>query len=266
MTTLPYAMRDSATMLRRDIRHSLRYPAMSLSSIGMPVLFLLLFAGVFGSTLTSGLGAAGAAAAVGGHYINYLAPGILLMTACASAEVTAVQMSTDMTEGIIERFRTMAIARASVLTGQVLGSGIRTMISGVLVVGVAVGLGFRPDANPVEWLAAAGLFAALTFALTWLAVAFGLFAKTPAGANSLSLILVVLPFVSSAFVPTASMPAGVRWFAQYQPFTPVIQTLRGLLTGTPVGTSGVVALAWCAGLAAAGYLWARSRYDRGARR
>jgi ABC-2 type transport system permease protein len=260
MTALPYAVRDSATMLRRDFRHSLRYPAMTVSSIGLPVLFLLLFAGVFGNTLTLGLGAA---AAVGGHYINYLAPGILLMTACASAEVTAVNVSTDMTEGIIVRFRTMAIARASVLTGQVLGSGIRTMVSGVLVVAVAFALGFRPDANPVEWLAAVGLFAALTFGLTWLAVAFGLAAKTPAGANSMSLILVVLPFVSSAFVPTGSMPTGVRWFAAYQPFTPVIQTLRGLLTGYPIGTSAIAGLAWCAGIAAVGYLWARARYDRG---
>lgn len=147
------------------------------------------------------------------------------------------------------------------VTGQVLGSLIRALISVALVVSVAVGLGFRPTATPVEWIAAVGVLAMLTLSLTWLAVAFGLLAKTPAGANSLSLILVVLPFVSSAFVPTGTMPAGVRWFAHNQPFTPIIETLRGLLTGTPIGHSAVLAAGWCVGLTALGYLWARSRYD-----
>jgi ABC-2 type transport system permease protein len=132
----------------------------------------------------------------------------------------------------------------------------------VLVVAVALALGFRPNATATEWLAAVGVFVALTFALTWMAVAFGLFAKTPAGANSLALLMVVLPFISSAFVPTDSMPAGVRWLAHNQPFTPVIETLRGLLTGTPIHDRGVLAIAWCAGITAAGYLWARARYDR----
>jgi len=116
--------------------------------------------------------------------------------------------------------------------------------------------------TPAEWVAAAGVFAMITFALAWLTVAFGLLAKTPAGANSLSLIVIVLPFVSSAFVPTASMPAGVRWFAEHQPFTPVIETLRGLLLGTPIGSNGVSAVAWCAGIALVGYLWARSLFHR----
>jgi len=168
-----------------------------------------------------------------------------------------------MTEGIIARFRTMAIARTSVLTGQVFGGLTRALASGVLVVAVALGLGFRPTATPVEWVAAAGVFAMITLALTWITVAFGLLAKTPAVANSLSLIIVVLPFISSAFVPTASMPAGVRWFAEHQPFTPVIETLRGLLTGTPIGTSAVAAVAWCAGLTLVGYLWSRALFDRG---
>jgi ABC-2 type transport system permease protein len=257
MSTLSYTLRDSTTMLRRNVRHSLRYPAMTISGMTVPIFFLLLFVGVVGSTLRAGL----TGASVVGHYINYLAPGIFLMTAGAGAASTAVGICTDMSEGIIARFRTMAITRASVLTGQVLGSFIRTMVSGVLVVGVAVGLGFRPTATPVEWVATAGMFAGLTLALTWLAVAFGLVAKTPEGANSLSLIMLVLPFVSSAFVPPDSMPAGVRWFAQNQPFTPVINTLRGLLTGTPIGHSAVLAAAWCAGIAAVGYLWARRRYD-----
>src|ERR1019366_6999472 len=225
-----YAVRDSATMLRRDIRHAVRYPMVSLSGVMVPVLFLLLFAGVFGRTLRAGLGAV---VPSGGGYIDYLTPGILLMTACSTAEITAVNVSTDMTEGIIARFRTMAIARASVLTGQVLGGLIRAMISSVLVLAVAV---------------------------TWLPVSFGLLAKTPAGANSLSLLVVVAPFISSAFVPTATMPAGVAWFARSQPFTPIIQTLRGLLTGTPIGNDAVLAVAWCAAIRVLGYLWARSLY------
>lgn len=259
MTKLTYPMRDSATMLRRDLRHSLRFPMMTISGVMVPVFFLLLFVGVFGETLRTGLRAAIPA---GGHYIEYLTPGIILMTACASAEVTAVNVCTDMSDGIIARFRTMAIARTSVLTGQVLGSLIRTLISGALVVAVALALGFRPTTTLLEWIAAGGMFALITLTLTWLAVAFGLLARTPAGANSLSLILVVLPFVSSAFVPTGSMPAGVRWFAQNQPFTPIVETLRGLLTGTPTGHSAVLAVAWCACLAVLGYVWARALYDR----
>jgi ABC-2 type transport system permease protein len=231
---------------------------MTISGVTVPVFFLLLFVGVFGNTLRAGLGAATPA---GGHYIDYLAPAVILMTAGSSAEATAVSVCSDMGEGIIARFRTMAIARTAVLTGQVIGSLIRALISGALVVGVALALGFRPTATPVEWVAATGVFALLTLALTWLTVAFGLVAKTPAGANSLSLIVVVLPFVSSAFVPTGSMPVGVRWFAHNQPFTPVIETLRGLLTGTPIGHSAILAAAWCAGLTALGYLWARARYD-----
>jgi ABC-2 type transport system permease protein len=232
---------------------------MSLSGVMVPVLFLLLFAGVFGHTLQGGLGAA---VRPGGGYIDYLIPGIILMTACSTAETTAVNVSTDMTEGIIARFRTMAITRTSVLTGQVVGGLIRTMISGVLVVAVALALGFKPTATVIGWVAAIAMFALLSIAVTWLTIAFGLLAKTPAGANGLSLLVVVLPFVSSAFVPTATMPAGVASFARNQPFTPIIQTLRGLLTGTPIGNDAVLAVAWCAGISVLGYLWARSLYNR----
>jgi ABC-2 type transport system permease protein len=259
MSTLTYAVRDSATMLRRDIRHAARFPLMSLSSVLVPVLFLLLFAGVFGRTLRAGLGAVVPA---GGGYIDYLTPGILMMTACSSAETTAVNVSTDMTEGIIARFRAMAITRTSVLTGQVLGGLVRAMISAVLVVAVAVALGFHPTATAAEWVAAIALFALLAVAVTWLTVSFGLLAKTPAGANSLALLIVVAPFISSAFVPTASMPAGVAWFARNQPFTPVIQTLRGLLTGTPIGNDALLAVGWSAAISVLGYLWARSLYNR----
>jgi ABC-2 type transport system permease protein len=145
----------------------------------------------------------------------------------------------------------------------VVGSLIRTVISVVFVVAVALALGFRPSATPVEWLAALGVYAMLTFALTWLAVCFGLVTKTVAGANSLTLILQFLPLISSAFLPTGSMPAGVRWFAENQPYTPIIETLRGLLMGTPIGGGTAIrSVIWCVALALGGYLWARAAYDR----
>jgi len=168
----------------------------------------------------------------------------------------------DMSEGIIARFRTMAIAHSSVLTGQVLGSLIRTMTTIVVVIGIALLMGFRPSAGPIAWIAALGVIALFTFALTWMSVAFGLVGKTPAGANSLSLIFQLLAFTSSAFVRPDSMPVTMRWFAEYQPFTPVIDTLRGLLLGTPIGNSLVLAVAWCIGLTLVGYLWARAVYNR----
>jgi ABC-2 type transport system permease protein len=257
MSTLWMAARDSATMLRRDVRHALRFPMMTISGMSVPVLFLLLFAGVFGHALSAGL-----RTPPGTRYIDYLAPGILVMTAGFAAEGTAISVCTDASEGIFSRFRTMAISRSSVLTGQVAGSMIRSLITAAAVVGVAVLLGFRPTANPAEWIAAAGVFAMLALALTWLTVAFGLLAKTPAGANSLSLLPAVLPFVSSAFIPTGSMSGGVRWFAQNEPFTPIIDTMRGLLTGTGIGNSAILAIAWCAGLTLAGHFWARALYNR----
>jgi len=259
MSTLSYALRDSATMLRRDARHSLRRLSMTLSGLGTPTIMLVLFNYFFGGTLGAGLGSV----AHGGTYINYVAPGILVMTVASGCETTAINLCMDMSEGIIARFRTMAISRASVLTGQVLGSLIRTLISVVLVVGVALLMGFRPTTNPVAWIAALGVIALFTFAVTWMGVVFGLVGKTPAGANSLALIFLLLTFTSSAFVSTESMAGWVRWFAQYQPVTPVIDTLRGLLLGTPIGDSAVMAVAWCAVLALAGYLWARAVYNRG---
>lgn len=259
MSTLSYAMRDSATMLRRDIRHSLRNLMMTLSGVLTPVVMLLLFVEVFGGTLGAGLGGGSRR----GAYIDYVAPAIIIMTVGSGCATTAVNLCMDMTEGIIARFRTMAISRASVLTGQVAGSVIRTMISVSLVIGVALLMGFRPTAGPAAWITAIGLIALFALALTWLAVVFGLVTKTPAGANSLSLIpQLLLPFTSSAFVRPDSMPAGVRWFAENQPFTVVIDTLRGLLLGTPIGDSAVLAVAWCAGITLVGYLWARAAFNR----
>jgi ABC-2 type transport system permease protein len=263
MSTLSYPLRDSATMLRRDARHSLRNLPMTLSGLLTPIVTLVLFVYVFGGTLGAGLGGV----VHGGAYINYVAPGIILMTVGSGCATTAINLCMDMNEGIIARFRTMAISRASVLTGQVLGSLIRTMISVGLVIGVALLIGFRPSAGPVAWIAALGVIALFTLALTWMGVVFGLVGKTPAGANSLSLIFqLLLPFTSSAFVRPDSMPVGVRWFAEYQPFTPVIDTLRGLLLGTPIGNSAVLAVAWCCFLTLLGYLWARAVYNRNSAR
>jgi len=256
MTTLSLAVRDSSTMLRRNLRHMQRYPAMIFYLAGMPVIFLLLFVFVFGGTLGAGLG--------GGRteYLTYVVPGILLMTIGGAAAGTAVSVATDMTEGIVARFRTMAIARVSVLTGHVLGSMIQTLISIAVVVGIAIAVGFRPSAGPAAWLGAIGLLVLVTFALTWLSAAFGLVAKNVESASNAPLPLLFLPFLGSAIVPTDSMPAGLRAFAEHQPFTPIIETLRGLLLGTEVGDSAFLAVAWCAALALAGFVWARRAFDR----
>ncbi|MEN3359757.1 MAG: type transport system permease protein [Mycobacteriales bacterium] len=259
MSTLTYALTDSATMVRRSLRHILRYPSMTVQLAGLPVVFLLLFVYVFGGTLGNGLGGAAGGRA---DYINYVVPGILLMTIATAITGTAVSVAMDMTEGIIARFRTMAIARASVLTGHVIGSMVQTMGSIAIVTGVGLLIGFRPNANPVEWLAAIGVFAMITFALIWLSVALGLKAKTVESASNLPTPLVFLPFLGSGFVPTDSLPAGLRAFADNQPFTPFTETVRGLLMGTAIGNSGVVTVAWCAGIALVGYLWAKKLFNR----
>jgi len=254
MSTHAGALRDSMTMLRRNLKHAKRYPSLTFGTLLIPVLLLLIFAGVFGRTLGAGIG--------GGHYIDYIAPGIFLIAATGGAIGTAVGISMDMTEGIINRFRTMAISPASVLTGHVLGSVIQTLLSIVLVVGVAALMGFRPDASVVEWLAAFGLLALLTLALTWVSAGIGLVARNPESASNIPTPFTFLPMLGSGFVPPESMPAGVRWFAEHQPFTPMIETLRGLLLGTPIGNDGLVALAWCAVLTVVGYLWAKATFRR----
>jgi ABC-2 type transport system permease protein len=251
------AIADSATMLRRDLRHSVRNPMMTISGILTPVTFMLLFAGVFGRALGASLGGAAS-----GDYINYVTPGVMLMAVGSCCAATAIKVCVDMQTGIIDRFRTMAISRSSVLVGQVVGSLIRTIGTVVVITLIAVALGFRPSAGTTEWLASLGVVAMLALALTCLAVSFGLVTRTPAAANSLSLIPMLLPLVSSTFLPTASMPPGVRWFAEHQPFTAIIETLRGLLLGGSIGTNVMVAIAWCVTIAAVGFGWARWLYGR----
>jgi ABC-2 type transport system permease protein len=214
---------------------------------------------VFGGTLGAGLGLPSGGRA---EYLAYVVPGILVLAITGGAQGTAIGIAMDMTEGIIARFRTMSIARASVLTGHVVGAVIQTMVGLAMVVAVALLIGFRPEANGVEWLAAIGVLAMTSFALSWLSIAMGLQTKTVEAASNLPMPLMLLPFFGSGFVPVESMPAGLRWFAENQPFTPIIETVRGLLTGTAIGSSGALATAWCAVIALVGYLWARRNYER----
>lgn len=245
------ALRDSATMLRRDVRHSLRNLSMMISGLLTPTITLALFVYVFGGAL----GRTSGSLAPGGAYINYVTPAIIVMTIGSGCPTTAVNLCLDMNEGIVTRFRAMAIFRAALLCGQVLGRLIRTMVSIGLVILVALLPGFRQVADPAAWLAAPGVIALFTFALTWLAVVFGLLGRTPAGANSLSLIFqLLLPFTSSAFVRPDSMSGVMRRFAEHQPLTPVIDTPRGLLLGLPVSSSAPFAIVWCLVLTLVGYL------------
>jgi len=255
MTTLTFAVRDSATMTRRSFRHLSRYPVTLVVAVVVPVLLLLMFVGIFGTALKAALGA--------GSYIDYVVPGIIAITAVYGCQATTLAVNRDSSEGIIARFRTMAISPSSVLNGHAAGALLRTLASVVIVIGVSIGLGFRPTADPGRWLAAAGVIVLLALALTWLSVAFGLAAKAAEGTTGFLLIVQLLPFISSAFIAPGQMSGAVRWFAANEPFTPVINTLRGLLTGTPSGGTVLAAVAWCAGLALGGYLWARilSRRD-----
>jgi ABC-2 type transport system permease protein len=255
MTTLSYAVADSATMLRRNLKRMQRYPAMTLMIIMVPVVFLLLFVYVLGA----GLGHLGDGRA---SYLRYVTPGIVLLTLGTAATSTAVSVAMDMSSGIIARFRTMAIARVSVLTGHVLGSMILSLLGIAFVIGVAVAMGLRTSADPLSWLAVAGLLVLITFAITWLSVALGLVSGSAETASNLPMFLMLLPFLGSGFVPTHTMPVGLRWFAEYQPFTPVIQTVRGLLVGGPIGNNAIMAIAWGVGIAALSYLWARRLYRR----
>ena len=259
MTTQALVLADSATMLRRNLRRMRRYPSLTLFIAGIPVVLLLLFVYVFGGTLGAGLGAS-----AGGRteYLAYVLPGILLITVAGASQGTAISVAMDMTAGIIARFRTMDIARVSVLTGHVIGSVIQTMLALGVVMAVAVVMGFRSTTGPIEWLAASGLLMLAALAISWLSVALGMASGSVETASNLPMFLVFMPFLSSGFVPTESMPPGLSWFAENQPFTPLIEAVRSLLVGTPMGDNGILAVAWCGVITFGGYLWARRLYDR----
>lgn len=260
MSTLAYAVTDSVTLLRRNLKNQLRYPTTVIAIIGIPVLFLLLFVYVFGSVLGNGV----TNALPHGHhdYIDYVLPGLVIMTAATGSLGTAVSTSMDMTEGIIARFKTMRIFRPSILIARVISSVLQTVASMAVVLGVALLMGFSPDASALDWLGVLALLTGAAFALTWLGVAFGLAAKTLDAASNAPFPLILLPFVGSGIVPTDTMPTGLRQFAEYQPFTPMIETLRGLLFGTEIGNSGWLAAAWIAGLTVLGFAWSLKHFTK----
>ncbi len=260
MSSLSLAVRDSSTMLRRNLLHARRYPSLTLNLLLTPVVLLLLFVYVFGDALSAGIGGAGADRA---EYVAYIVPGILLMTIGGTTIGSAVSVSTDMSEGIIARFRTMAIHRGSILVGHVVGSVLQCVLSVVVVGAVGVAIGFRShDATVVEWLLAFALLVLFSLALTWIAVGMGLISPNAEAAGNNALPLVFLPLISSTFVPVAAMPGWFQPIARYQPFTPAVETLRGLLRGTGIGYNGWLAAGWCLGLAVLGYFWSRSVFQR----
>ncbi|MFD4233173.1 ABC transporter permease [Streptomyces sp. NPDC058542] len=260
MSSLSLAVRDANTMLRRNLLHARRYPSLTLNLLLTPVMLLLLFVYIFGDVMSAGIGDGGGGRSA---YIAYIVPGILLLTVGSTVVGTAVSVSTDMSEGIIARFRTMAIHRGSVITGHVVGSVLQSVLSVVLVGAVAVAIGFRStDATLVEWLAAFGLLVFFSAALTWVAVGMGLISPNAEVASNNALPMVLLPMLSSAFIPVETMPGWFRPIAEYQPFTPAIETLRGLLLGSEIGHNGWLAVGWSLGLVVLGYFWATSKFGQ----
>ncbi|MEU7472259.1 ABC transporter permease [Streptomyces sp. NPDC044984] len=260
MSNLALAVRDSSTMLRRNLLHARRYPSGTLNLLLAPIMLMLLFVYVFGDVMSAGIGGEGADRSA---YIAYLVPGILLMTIGSTVVGAAVHISMDMSEGLIARFRTMAIHRGSMLVGHVVGSVLQCLASVVLVGAVGVAIGFRStNATVLEWLAAFGLLVLFALALTWIAVGMGLVSPNVEAAANSAQPLILLPLISSAFIPADTMPGWFRPVAEYQPFTPAIETLRGLLLGTEIGHHGWIAIAWCVALTVLGYRWSTARFNR----
>src|SRR5918995_2571255 len=243
---------DTALLTGRSLRHITRSPDTIITTTIMPIAMMLLFVFVFGGAISQGSGSA--------RYVQYLLPGILLITIASGVSYTAFRLFLDMQSGIFERFQSMPIARPSVLWAHVLTSLNANLVSVVVVLGVALLMGFRSGAGPLAWLAVAGILILFTLALTWLAVIPGLTAKTADGASAFAYPLIFLPFISSAFVPTASMPGPVRAFAENQPVTSIVNTIRALFTEQPVGSGIWTALAWCVGLLVVAFTFAGITY------
>jgi ABC-2 type transport system permease protein len=258
MTTPALAAQDTATLLRRNLLHMRRYPSLTLLVVGQPVVFLLLFVYVFGGTMGAGLPGGGGRAA----YLSYITPAILLITVTSVSAGTAISVAQDMTGGLVARLRTMAVSRFAVVAGHVLGAMIKTVLALAVVLAVALLLGLRTSADLAGWLGATGMLLLAGFALIWLSVALGLASPSVEAASNWPIPLIFLPFLGSGFVPVESMPAGLRWFAEHQPFTPIMDTVRAFLSGAPVGAAGWTAVAWCVAITAASYLWARRLFDR----
>jgi ABC-2 type transport system permease protein len=243
---------DTALLTGRSLRHITRSPDTIMTTTIMPIAFMLLFVYVFGGAINAG----------SDSYVNYLLPGILIITIASSIAYTAFRLFMDMQSGILERFQSMPIARSSVLWAHVLTSLVATTISIAVVVLVALLMGFRSGAGVLSWLAVAGILILFTMALTWLSVIAGLSAKTVDGASAFSYPLIMLPFISSAFVLTATMPGPVRVFAENQPVTPIVNAIRDLYSQQPVSADIWIALAWCVGILIVAYAFAMAAYRR----
>jgi ABC-2 type transport system permease protein len=251
MSTTTAPLTDARTMMRRNLKHIARNPVTIFNGALMPVVIMLLFVYVLGGAFN-----------VGEHYIQYATPGMILLAISYGLSGTAIAVNSDMTRGIINRFKVMNVSRGAVLTGHVIATMLGTLAAVAAIIGVAFALGFRSPATPLDWVAAIGVIAATAFAAAWLTVALGMAAKTPESAGMAVVPLIMLPFLSSAIVPAAKMGEGFRQFAQYQPFTPITESLRGLLDGHPSGGYTAAALGWCAGIALAGYLWSRTTFSK----
>lgn len=241
--------------VRRSVLHSVRNAEALLMAVLLPTMLMLLFTYVFGGAISPD-----------GGYVTYVVPGIILLCAGFGAASTAVEVAQDMSTGIIDRFRTMPIPGTAVLAGHVVASLLRNLVATAMVIAVGLLVGFRPNATPVEWLAVVGLVALYILTITWVFAAIGLATGSPEAANGYGFILLFLPYLSSAFVPVATMPSWLQWVCRHQPVTPIIETIRGLLTGTAIGSSGFLAVLWCVGILVLAIAWAAWLFRRKAGR
>lgn len=244
-------MSNTTTMLGRNFKHTLRNPVTVFNAVLFPIVLLLMFVYVIGGAFD-----------IPGDYIDYATPGMIVLAICYGLSATALAVNTDMTKGIINRFKVMDISRSAVLSAHVAATLLRSLIAVAALIGVALALGFRPGASFLEWLGAIGFIVLVSLATSWITVALGLAAKTPESAGMISVPLIMLPFLSSAIVPAETMGTGVKQFAEYQPFTPIIETVRGLLVGEPSGSKAIVAIVWCVGIALVGYVWSLSTFKK----
>jgi ABC-2 type transport system permease protein len=241
--------------VRRGVRHTLRNPDALITALALPVIILLLFVYVFGGAIS-----------IGGEYVDFVVPGVIVLCAMFGSASTGVGVCADKVTGVMDRFRTMPIRSTAVLTGHVVASLLRNLVAALLVLGLALVIGFRPDAGPLEWAAAVGVIALVVLAVTWLATWAGLLVPNVETASALTFVVMFLPYLSSAFVPAETLPSGLQPLAEHQPVTPVIETLRGLLVGTPIGAEGWWVLLWWGGLLAVSTAGAAKAFRRQASR
>lgn len=242
---------QSMVMLRRNFKHVARNPTTVFNAILMPIVIMFMFVYMIGDAFD-----------VGVDYIDYATPGLMLLAVCYGLGGTATAVNSDITKGIINRFKVMDVSRGAVLTGHVVASVLTNVVAIAALVGVAFALGFGPSASFLDWLGVVGMVVLLGFAAGWFTVALGMAAKSPETAGMAAVPLVMLPFFSSAIVPAETMGPGLREFAEYQPFTPIIETMRGLLGGALSSGDAIAAIAWCVGIGLVGYLWARATFTK----